>query len=58
MGWALRRLMSCSTTPDGKVLTKTLTLPVQANDPPVVQVTRLDLAKGQAFTLDDTLLPE
>ena len=41
------------TTPDGKVLTKTLTLPVQANDPPVVQVTRLDLAKGQAFTLDD-----
>lgn len=40
------------TTPDGKALTKTLTIPVQVNDPPVVRVSRLTLAKGQEFTLD------
>ena len=49
------------TTPDGKVLTKTLHLPVQVNDPLVSRVTRLDLAKGQSFTFDenvfDGLLP-
>lgn len=40
------------TTPDGKLLTKELTLPVMVNDPPVLRVTRLDLAKGQEFTFD------
>lgn len=40
------------TTPDGKVLTKTLTVPVQVNDPPTVHVSRLTLAKGQEFTFD------
>ncbi len=40
------------TTPDGKVLTKTLTLPVQVNDPEVARFSRLDLAKGQSFTFD------
>ena len=40
------------TTPDGKVLKKTLTIPVQMNDPAVVRVSRLDLKKGQAFTFD------
>ena len=40
------------TTPDGKVLKKELTVPVQVNDPPVVRVSRLTLAKGQEFTLD------
>ena len=40
------------TTPDGKVLRKTLTIPVQVNDPGVVRVSRLDLAKGQDFTFD------
>lgn len=40
------------TTPDGKQLTKTLTVPVQMNDPQVVRVSRLTLAKGQEFTFD------
>ncbi|MFC3182817.1 alpha-2-macroglobulin family protein [Cypionkella sinensis] len=40
------------TTPDGKVLKKTLTVPVQINDPEVVRVSRLDLKKGQEFTFD------
>ena len=39
-------------TPDGKQLKKTLTIPVQVNDPEVVRVSRLDLAKGQSFTFD------
>ena len=41
------------TTPDGKQLIKTLTVPVQMNDPQVVRVSRLTLAKGQEFTFDD-----
>ncbi|MBC7738093.1 MAG: alpha-2-macroglobulin family protein, partial [Candidatus Saccharibacteria bacterium] len=49
------------TTPDGKVLTKDLKLPVQVNDPAVAHVSRLDLDKGQNFTFDeavfDGLLP-
>jgi hypothetical protein len=40
------------TTPDGKQLKKTLTVPVQLNDPQVVRVSRLTLAKGQEFTFD------
>jgi hypothetical protein len=40
------------TTPDGKVLKKTLTLPVQVNDPELARITRLDLASGQSFTFD------
>lgn len=43
------------TTPDGKILTKDLTLPVQVNDPMIAHVSRFDLAKGQNFTLDDTV---
>jgi uncharacterized protein YfaS (alpha-2-macroglobulin family) len=43
------------TTPDGRQLTKTLTVPVQANDPPVARTTRLTLAQGQTLTLDDSL---
>jgi uncharacterized protein YfaS (alpha-2-macroglobulin family) len=38
------------TTPDGKQLTKTLTLPVQVNDPEVARISRFDLAKGESFT--------
>ena len=41
------------TTPDGKQLKKTLTVPVQMNDPQVVRVSRLTLASGQEFTFDD-----
>ncbi|MES2914931.1 MAG: alpha-2-macroglobulin family protein [Pseudomonadota bacterium] len=40
------------TTPDGKVLKKTLTVPVQVNDPEVAKVSRLELASGQSFTFD------
>ncbi|MEF3048902.1 alpha-2-macroglobulin family protein [Tabrizicola sp. L79] len=40
------------TTPDGKVLQKTLTVPVQANDPEVARTTRLTLARGQTLTFD------
>jgi len=39
-------------TPDGKQLKKTLTIPVQANDPEIVRISRLDLARGQSFTFD------
>ncbi|GHC56936.1 alpha-2-macroglobulin family protein [Neogemmobacter tilapiae] len=38
------------TTPDGKVLKKDLTVPVQANDPIIARISRFDLAKGQTFT--------
>jgi hypothetical protein len=40
------------TTPDGRVLTRTLTLPVQENDPEVARISRLDLLPGQTFTFD------
>ncbi len=40
------------TTPDGKVLKKTLTVPVQVNDPEVARISRLDLKQGQTFTFD------
>jgi len=44
------------TTPDGKALTKVLTLPVMRGDPEVVRVSRFDLAKGQTFAFDDAVL--
>jgi len=40
------------TTPDGRQLKKTLTIPVQVNDPEVARISRLDLASGQSFTFD------
>ncbi|MWB76523.1 alpha-2-macroglobulin family protein [Pseudooceanicola sp. 216_PA32_1] len=40
------------TTPDGKQLTKTLTVPVRANDPEVSTTQRFSLAAGDTFTLD------
>jgi hypothetical protein len=40
------------TTPDGKVLAKRLTLPVQVNDPEISRTTRLDLAAGETLTFD------
>ncbi|MEP5152142.1 MAG: alpha-2-macroglobulin family protein, partial [Planktotalea sp.] len=43
------------TTPDGKQLTQTLTLPVRANDPEVSEVRRLSIASGATFTLDDAV---
>ncbi len=43
------------TTPDGKQLKKTLTIPVQVNDPEVARISRLDLAAGATFTFDDNV---
>ena len=43
------------TTPDGRVLTKVLKLPVQANDPVIARVSRLDLKHGEKFTFDDNV---
>ena len=43
------------TTPDGKVLTKRLTVPVQVNDPQIARTTRLQLAPRQTFTLDEAV---
>ncbi len=39
------------TTPDGKQLTKSLTLPVRSNDPAVSETRRFELAAGDTFTL-------
>lgn len=43
------------TTPDGKQLKKTLSVPVQMNDPTVVRTSRLTLAKGEEFTFDQNV---
>jgi uncharacterized protein YfaS (alpha-2-macroglobulin family) len=40
------------TTPDGKVLDKTLKLPIRANDPEVARTVRVDLRDGDTFTLN------
>ena len=51
-GIGLQTIDISLTTPDGKQLKKTLTVPVQMNDPTVVRTSRLTLAKGQEFTFD------
>jgi uncharacterized protein YfaS (alpha-2-macroglobulin family) len=43
------------TTPDGKVLTKDLKVPVQIDDPVISRVSRLDLAAGKSFTFDENV---
>ncbi len=43
------------TTPGGKLLTKDLKIPVEANDPAVSHTSRFDLASGKTFTLDDNV---
>lgn len=42
-------------TPDGRVLDKVLTVPVQLNDPAISRQSRFDLAAGDTFTLDDNI---
>lgn len=44
------------TTPEGRVLRKTLALPVQTNDPEIARTTQVDLAPGQELTLGDDVL--
>lgn len=39
-------------TPGGKVLTKTLTLPVQVNDPITARTSRFELSSGSTFDFD------
>ncbi len=43
------------TTPDGRQLTKSLTLPVRDNDPEVALTRRLSLAPGEALSVDQTV---
>jgi uncharacterized protein YfaS (alpha-2-macroglobulin family) len=43
-------------TPDGKVLTKTVKIPVQWNNPEIARQTRVVLAPGNTFTLDQNTL--
>ncbi len=52
----LHRITVTLTTPDGKALTKTLTLPVEDQTPQITRISRFDLAKGQTFTFDATAL--
>ena len=40
------------TTPDGKELSKTITLPIRANDPEIARTSRVALADGDTLTLD------
>lgn len=51
----LHEITVAVTTPDGRALTRTLTIPVQVNDPEVSQTLRLSLAPGQTFTFDDAV---
>ena len=51
-GVGIQTIEVALTTPDGKQLKKTLTIPVQLNDPETLRITRLELAKGQSFTFD------
>ncbi|EEW27014.1 alpha-2-macroglobulin family protein [Rhodobacter ferrooxidans] len=51
-GTGLQTIEVALTTPDGKQLKKTLTIPVQVNDPEVARITRFDLAAGKSFTFD------
>ena len=43
------------TTPDGKILTKELKIPVQVGDPEIARVSRLDLGKDKNFTFDEAV---
>ncbi|MHA3977664.1 alpha-2-macroglobulin family protein [Halovulum sp. GXIMD14794] len=49
------RLQVAVTTADGRVLTKTLTLGIRANDPQIARQTRLDLAAGGSLDLGPDL---
>jgi uncharacterized protein YfaS (alpha-2-macroglobulin family) len=41
------------TTPDGRALVKSLTVPVVVNDPEVSRISRFSLGAGRTFTFDD-----
>ncbi len=46
------------TTPDGRELTKSLTVPVRANDPEVSRTYRFALAAGDTFNFDNNVFNE
>ena len=46
------------TTPDGRQLTKSLTLPVRSGDPAVSQTRQFSLAAGDTFTLTDDVFAD
>lgn len=48
----IHKIVVTLSTPDGKVLTKTLTLPVQMNDPVTARTSRFSLSSGNTFTFD------
>ena len=52
------RLTVALTTPDGRVLEKTLTVPVVVNDPEVSRISRFDLAPGNTFIFDDNVFAD
>jgi uncharacterized protein YfaS (alpha-2-macroglobulin family) len=52
----LQQVTVTATLPDGRILTRTLSLPVQVSDPEVAETTRLTLAPGQSLAIDATLL--
>ncbi len=43
------------TTPDGRQLLKTLTIPIEANDPGIARQSRFDLAAGASLRLDENV---
>jgi uncharacterized protein YfaS (alpha-2-macroglobulin family) len=49
----LDRISVAVTTPGGAVLTRTLALPVQVNDPVLARTSRFSLPPGESFALDD-----
>ncbi|NKX45154.1 alpha-2-macroglobulin family protein [Roseicyclus persicicus] len=51
-GTDVERVTVAATLPDGRVLTRELSLPVQVNDPEIAETSRIALAPGQSFTLD------
>jgi len=46
------------TTPDGQVLSRSLALPVSANDPLIQRISRIELAPGQSLTLDPSIMAD
>ena len=51
-GEGLASLRVALTTPDGKQLVKSLTIPVQANEPQSMRQSQFTLARGQELTID------
>jgi len=55
VGTGIHKINVTLSTPGGKVLTKTLTLPVQVNDPITARTSRFNLSSGKTFTFDSNV---